>query len=53
MINRDSIKHAYIQVADAVTTRIQAGHYTVRLPSERPLAEDSTRRLRAYISGRG
>lgn len=36
VIDRHSIRHAYQQVADAITT----GHYTIRLPSERHLAEE-------------
>ncbi len=40
LIHRDSITHAYIQVADAITTRIQNGQYLVKLPSERALAEE-------------
>lgn len=39
-INRNSIKHAYIQVADAIAARIAAGQYPVRLPAERALAEE-------------
>lgn len=39
-INRARIKHAYQQVADAITARITAGLYTVKLPSERALAEE-------------
>jgi DNA-binding GntR family transcriptional regulator len=38
-INRASIKHAYQQVAD-VTARITSGHYTIKLPAERALAEE-------------
>jgi DNA-binding GntR family transcriptional regulator len=37
-INRLSIRHAYQQVADAITERIAAGHYPCKLPSERDLA---------------
>ncbi len=39
-INRASIKHAYQQVADAITARITTGHYTIKLPAERALAEE-------------
>ena len=39
-INRASTKHAYQQVADAITARITTGHYTIKLPSERALAEE-------------
>jgi DNA-binding GntR family transcriptional regulator len=39
-INRHSIRHAYQQVADAITARITTGHYTIKLPSERHLAEE-------------
>jgi DNA-binding GntR family transcriptional regulator len=35
-INRHSIRHACQQVADTITT----GHYTIKLPSERHLAEE-------------
>lgn len=39
-INRASSKHAYQQVADAITARVAAGQYTCKLPSERDLAEE-------------
>jgi GntR family transcriptional regulator len=39
-INRASIMHAYQQVADAITARITTGRYTIKLPSERDLAEE-------------
>ncbi len=39
-ISRTSIKHAYQQVADAITARITSGQYTIKLPSERALAEE-------------
>ena len=39
-ISRTSIKHAYQQVADVVTARITSGYYTIKLPSERALAEE-------------
>ena len=39
-INRHSIRHAYQQVADAITARIADGYYTIKLPSERHLAEE-------------
>jgi GntR family transcriptional regulator len=39
-INRTSIRHAYQQVADAVTARIATGKYLCKLPSERALAEE-------------
>lgn len=39
-INRTSIKHAYQQVADAITARITGGYYATKLPSERALAEE-------------
>jgi len=35
-----SIKHAYQQLADAITARIAAGQYPTKLPSERHLAEE-------------
>jgi hypothetical protein len=38
IINRCSIKHAYEQVVDAIATRIAAGYYPCKLPSERDLA---------------
>lgn len=39
-INRDSIKHAYQQVADIIAARIAAGHYPSKLPGERDLAKE-------------
>jgi GntR family transcriptional regulator len=39
-IDRYSIRHAYQQVADAITARITTGHYTIKLPGERALAEE-------------
>ena len=39
-IDRYSIRHAYQQVADAIAARIASGYYTIRLPSERDLAEE-------------
>jgi len=39
-ISRTSIRHAYQQVADAITARITSGYYTIKLPSERALAEE-------------
>lgn len=39
-IDRDSTRHAYQQVADAIAGRITADRYTVKLPSERDLAEE-------------
>jgi GntR family transcriptional regulator len=39
-INRVSIRHAYQQVADAITARIATGLYTIKLPGERALAEE-------------
>lgn len=39
-IDRLSIKHAYQQVADALTARIADGRYPFKLPSERALAEE-------------
>jgi DNA-binding GntR family transcriptional regulator len=39
-INRASIQHAYQQVADAIAARIEAGYYTIKLRSERDLAEE-------------
>jgi DNA-binding GntR family transcriptional regulator len=39
-INRVSIRHAYQQVADAIMARIASGYYTIKLPSERALAEE-------------
>lgn len=39
-INRASIKHAYQQVADAIATRIAAGRYPRKLPSELDLARE-------------
>ncbi len=40
VINRHSVKHAYVQVADAISARIETGQYTIKLPSERALAEE-------------
>ena len=37
-IDRDSIKHAYQQVADIIAARIATGHYPSKLPGERDLA---------------
>jgi len=39
-IDRFSIKHAYLQVADAIAARIETGRCPVKLPSERALAEE-------------
>ncbi len=39
-ITRASIKHAYQQVADAIATPIATGYYTIKLRSERDLAEE-------------
>ena len=39
-INPDSLRHAYQQVADAIAASITDGTYTIRLPSERDLAEE-------------
>lgn len=39
-INRLNIKHAYQQVADAIAAQITADHDTIKLPSERHLAEE-------------
>jgi GntR family transcriptional regulator len=39
-ISRTSTRHAYQQVADAITTRITTGHYTIKLPAERALADE-------------
>jgi GntR family transcriptional regulator len=39
-ITRTSIKHAYQQVADAIAARIATGYYTIKLRSERDLAEE-------------
>ncbi len=39
-IDRASLKHAYLQVADALTARINGGQYPVKLPSEYALAEE-------------
>lgn len=39
-ISRDSIDHAYIQVADRIAARITARTYTAKLPAERALAEE-------------
>jgi DNA-binding GntR family transcriptional regulator len=39
-INRTSTRHAYQQVADTIAARITTGHYTIKLPSERALAEE-------------
>jgi GntR family transcriptional regulator len=39
-INRASIKHAYQQVTDAITSRITSGYYAIKLPAERHLAEE-------------
>jgi GntR family transcriptional regulator len=33
-------RYTYLQVADTLAARIQAGHYHARLPSERALAEE-------------
>ncbi len=38
VIARNSIRHAYEQVAAAIAARIEAGQYSVRLPSEHDLA---------------
>jgi len=40
MIDPDSPELAYIQVANLLAARIQAGEIKGRLPSERDLAED-------------
>jgi GntR family transcriptional regulator len=39
-IDRASLKHAYLQVADAITARIEDSFYPVKLPSEFALAEE-------------
>ncbi len=39
-VNRDSIKHAYVQVVDKIAARIAVGTYTAKLPAERALAEE-------------
>ncbi len=39
-IDRNSITHAYVQVADKIAARIAAGTYTAKLPAERGLAEE-------------
>lgn len=39
-IDRDSIKHAYQQVAEAIAARITAGQYPAKLPRELDLAEE-------------
>ena len=39
-IDRASIKHAYLQVPDAVAARIAVGQYPCKLPSERDVAEE-------------
>jgi DNA-binding GntR family transcriptional regulator len=39
-ISRLSIKHAYEQIADIIAARIESGYYTVKLRSERDLAEE-------------
>ena len=39
-IDRDSTRHAYEQVTDAITARIKSGRYTAKLPSERDLAAE-------------
>lgn len=39
-IDRVSVKHAYVQVTDAIAARIEAGRYSAKLPSERALAEE-------------
>lgn len=39
-IDPNCIKHAYQQIADAITTRIAVGRYPRKLSSERHLAEE-------------
>lgn len=39
-IDRYSIRHAHRQIADAIAARIAAASYTIKLPSERALAEE-------------
>ncbi len=39
VIDRDSIRHVYQQIADAIAGRIATGVYTIRLPSEVAHAE--------------
>jgi GntR family transcriptional regulator len=39
-ISRHSITHAYQQVADIIAARIDTGYYTIKLRSERDLAEE-------------
>ena len=58
-IDRASIRHAYQQVADAITARITVGRYSCKLPSERDLAEEfgvsyqTVRRAMAVLRERG
>ena len=40
LIDPYSIKHAYQQVADAITARMAGGQYSRKLPTERHLAEE-------------
>lgn len=39
-IDRTGIKHAYQQVADAITARIAVGQYPYKLPAELDLAAE-------------
>ena len=39
-IDPNDIRHAYEQIADAIAARIASGRYTIKLPSERALAEE-------------
>ncbi len=39
-IDRTSVKHAYVQVADAIAARIASGLYLIKLPAESDLAEE-------------
>ena len=40
IIDKFSIKHAYIQVADAIAAHIEDGRCPIKLPSERALAQE-------------
>ena len=40
MVNRDSPKLAYLQLADDLAARIMSGELTGRLPAERDLAQE-------------
>ena len=40
MVNRDSPKLAYLQLADDLAARIRSGKLTGRLPAEREIAQE-------------